>query len=126
MSAATPFAEIWREIPGYEGLYEASNLGRIRSIARTVELINRYGQAATHSRQSVELIPAGDRNGRLQVTLSREGKSRTFGVGRLILESFGQPSPPGWWITYADEEPGNCALANLSWRPRGSTRARAA
>lgn len=36
-------SEVWKVIPGYEGLYQASNLGRIRSKDRTIAQVSRYG-----------------------------------------------------------------------------------
>lgn len=35
--------EIWRDIPGFEGYYQASTHGRIRSVERTVEYVKHYG-----------------------------------------------------------------------------------
>ena len=35
--------EIWKDIPGYEGKYQASNMGRIKSLARIVTSKNQYG-----------------------------------------------------------------------------------
>lgn len=36
-------AEIWKAIPGYEGRYEASSLGRIRSVKRKIVIVREYG-----------------------------------------------------------------------------------
>lgn len=78
--------EIWKPIPGYQGLYEASTLGRIRSVDRPTP----------HPRNSnMPLIRKGrilkselDKYGYPVVTLSKEGKTRTHKVHRLIAETY--------------------------------------
>ena len=38
--------EIWKDIVGYEGLYQVSNFGRVKSLKRTVKYKNRYGKTS--------------------------------------------------------------------------------
>ena len=70
--------EEWRPIPGYEGLYEVSNLRRVRSVARTEQIGN-----STRPRAST-LIRLD--NGR--ATLSREGQARRVNANRIADEVF--------------------------------------
>ena len=70
--------EEWRPIPGYEGLYEISNLRRVRSVARTEQIGN-----ATRPRAST-LIRLD--NGR--ATLSREGQAQRVNANRVADEVF--------------------------------------
>lgn len=75
--------EEWRNIPGYEGLYQVSNIGRIRSLDRLVMKWN--GMRIVHS-QIISQIRSG--NGYMSVTLSRDGKKHQVTVHRLVAISF--------------------------------------
>jgi hypothetical protein len=124
--SANPAPEIWRPIQGYEGFYEVSDRGRVRSVARDITLDHPNGGAVVHRRQSVILATKPKRNGCLIVCLSRENRHFSIAVNRLVLETFVGPRPPGWLAIPDDGDKGNCAIENLAWRPRGSTRARTA
>ena len=63
--------EIWKDIPGYEGLYQVSNLGRIKSIDRYVTY-NNGREIFTKGKMLSLTISKG--NERLQVSLSKYGK----------------------------------------------------
>lgn len=67
--------EIWRDIPNYEGLYQASTLGRIRS----------YGRSGTKGKI---LSPSIDKGGYLRVILSKEGIHKCMLVHRLVALTF--------------------------------------
>jgi len=121
-----PAAEIWHPIKGYEGLYEVSDRGRVRSVMRDVRVDLPDGSTTIHRRGSVVLATKPKRNGCLMVCLSRENRPFSVAVNRLVLETFVGPRPPGWLAIPSDGDKGNCSLANLSWRSRGSTRARVA
>lgn len=76
--------ENWKSIPGYEGYYEASDLGRIRSIDRIVP----HGRHGTCKQKSKILKPAFDDHKYLRVALSMGDVSRTYTVHRLIALTF--------------------------------------
>lgn len=126
MTSSKQSPEVWRPIQGYADLYEVSDRGRVRSITRDVRVDLPGGGVTIHRRQSVVLAMKPKRNGSLMVCLSRENKPFSVAVNRLVLETFVGPRPSGWLAIPNDGDKGNCALANLTWRPRGSTRARAA
>lgn len=71
--------EIWKPITGYEGLYEISNLGRVKSLSRTHN--NRSG--GYYSKEKI-LTPIRT----CQVNLSKGGVKRTFSINRLMLRAF--------------------------------------
>jgi len=71
--------EIWKDIPNYEGFYQASNLGRIRSL-------NRYG--IYNKFYKGQILKQRNTRGYLQVNLSKNGKHKTHRVHRLIISSF--------------------------------------
>lgn len=104
-------SEAWRPIPGYEGLYEASNQGRVRSVPRvTVDVLGRARPFPSKTLRATER-----KDGRLAVTLSRRGVVRHRLVHQLVLEAFVGPCPDGMEALHFDDVPSNNALANLRW-----------
>lgn len=99
--------ETWRPIPGYEGAYEVSDRGRVRSLDRITDRGRRWkGRLMT---------PCALQNGYLIVTLWREGKQRSPLVHRLVLTAFvGQPTE-GTEGRHLDGNRCNNVLSNLSW-----------
>jgi hypothetical protein len=96
--------ECWAAIPDYEGLYEASDAGRIRSLSRLDRLGRRCGRIL-----KPHALPAGY----LQVGLSRDGKVRQFYVHRLVAATFIGPCPEGMEVRHWDGDPANNAVPNL-------------
>lgn len=76
--------EEWRQIPEFEGLYEVSNTGKIRSLARIVNSC--YGSKM--ALQSKEIKLNLKRNGYMYVCLSKEGSANTYRVHRLVALAF--------------------------------------
>ena len=92
--------EIWKDIPNYEGLYQASNLGRIKSLW--------YGKE-----KILKLTDNG--NGYLQVFLCKNGIRKIFLVHRLIALTF-IPNPNNLPEVNHRNEIKNCNLVdNLEW-----------
>ena len=82
--------EIWRDIPNYEGYYQVSNLGRVKSLSRKTN--NRNGGYTTKER----ILKAGLTSGGYLVTsLFKEGKGRTFNVHQLVAMAFLNHIPCG-------------------------------
>lgn len=80
--------EIWKDIPGYEGLYQASNLGRIKSVDRYVKWNNRYHKEYKQLKKGKILKPAIDNYGCLIVGLSKNNKLKSKRVHQLVVETF--------------------------------------
>lgn len=86
--------EIWKYIKGYEGYYQASNNGRIRSVDRTVVKKDpQFGYVKHYYKGRVLslMINKGTRNGvkpRYQIRLSKDGIINSYQVHRLIAETF--------------------------------------
>ena len=81
--------EEWRDVPGYEGMYQVSDLGRVRSLDRVVG--HRYGGTRRMKGRVLRQVP--NQGGYLQVFLSRDSKPRNFAVHRLVAEAFIGPCP---------------------------------
>lgn len=109
--------EVWKPIPGWEGLYEASDHGPVRSLDRVV--VNRRGHVV-HYRGRV-LKQSLDGNGYPTVGLSRKGRSRTHAVHVLIARTFLGPGAAGLEVCHWDGNPQNNRVGNLRWdTPKGN------
>ena len=103
-------AEMWKSIPGYEGYYEASSLGRIRGVDRTVR--GRWG--AYISRGHI-LKTNNVHNGYLQVKFSIDGEKTQPLVHRLVAMTF-IPNPGNLpQVNHKDGNPANNDMTNLEW-----------
>ena len=103
--------EIWKPVVGYEGFYEVSNIGKVRSLARIVECNDgRKRKLKTRTlRQSC--APSGY----YMVTLHKNGKQKSGLVHRLVCEAF-IPKPLGKdEVNHKDENSKNNNATNLEW-----------
>ena len=103
---------IWKPIPGYEGLYQASNTGQIRSVTRdTVCTLN---SKAYKMRIKARILKQTLSKGYCQVTLSAHG-CKVFQVHYLIALSF-LPNPDGYFnVKHKDGNIRNNNVENLEW-----------
>ena len=103
--------ERWLPVPGYEGLYSVSNLGRIRSESRTVTRID--GQRRRFP--GTILKPNKHPSGYLRVDLRKNNKPETRVVHRLVLEAFVGEAPPGTEACHWNDDPADNRMENLRW-----------
>ena len=103
--------EIWKPVVGYEGYYEVSSRGRVRSVARTVR-----GKAGALRKLKGRLLAGTyDRKGYKRVYLCKQGNLKTIFVHRLVcLAFYGQPDE-GEEVCHYDGNPSNNAVTNLRW-----------
>jgi hypothetical protein len=101
--------EEWRPVPGYEGLYDVSNHGRVVSHDRVVE----YGPTRSARRRGRELRQAIVANGYLAVSLSKNRHKKMFRVHRLVAAAFIGPSDVD--VLHADDDKLNNRLDNLRY-----------
>src|ERR1051326_8641933 len=82
--------EAWLGVPSYEGYYEVSSFGRVKSLARSVPM--RDGRTYRVREKVLKLSNNGHY---LHAVLSRGGAEETLLVHRLVLETFAGPCPEG-------------------------------
>jgi hypothetical protein len=107
--------ERWLPVVGYEGYYEVSDHGRVRSVER---IVDGYRGKNTHLVRSRIMKPGRhQKGGHLLVYLSKLGKVKGFGVHTLVLTAFIGPCPPGLNCCrhFPDRNPENNHLDNLQW-----------
>ena len=106
--------ELWRPIPGWEGSYEVSDQGRVRSLDRWV--VNVLG----HKRffRGLLLTPGAGSHGYLEVTLSRPSHNSDRLVHRLVMLAFVGPCPARHEVAHGNGCPTDNRLANLRYDTR--------
>ena len=80
--------EIRKDIEGYEGYYQVSNLGRVKSVDRKVEQTISKNKTTMKIRKSKILSSTKMKNGYLKVPLSKKGKTKLQFVHRLVAQTF--------------------------------------
>lgn len=105
--------EIWKDVVGYEGIYEVSNKGRVRTHKDKVSWSKRY-QKWRHWKQ--RYLKDKTPNGRdVRVTLWKNGKSKDFLVHRLVALAFIPIIKGRDCINHIDGNPKNNNVENLEW-----------
>lgn len=79
--------EIWKDIKDYEGLYQVSNLGRVKSLERVYIQYNGYGDFKHHYRERI-MKQTSQKQGYLIINLSKRKKHYTKLVHRLVAQAF--------------------------------------
>ena len=103
--------EEWKPVVGYEGRYEVSNLGRVRSVGRTV--IDKVGRRQVWP--SIVLSAFLNLEGRIQVSLWKDNRKKILQVHRLVAMAF-LPNPDNLpQVNHKDENPQNNRVDNLEW-----------
>lgn len=98
--------EIWKPIKDYEGLYQVSNLGNVRSLNRKIK-----------NRNLKEKIKKFDKTkfGYLRVELNNNGKKKKYLVHRLVAQTF-LDNPNNYpCVNHKDENKNNNIVSNLEW-----------
>lgn len=112
--------EAWKDIPGYEGIYEASMDGRIRTKEGKTTSNARYNVRVWKQRELKQKL-AANKKGRTdaRVCLWKDGKEKTFLVSRLIAMTWVDGYAPDMTVNHIDGNPLNNAVNNLEWLPLG-------
>ena len=100
-------SEVWKDIVGFEGFYKVSNKGNVYSVERR--------DSRGNICEGRVLKPGYTSCGYLQVGLSKNGKSKTRTVHRLVAETF-LPNPNDLpQVNHRDEDKDNNNVENLEW-----------
>lgn len=97
--------EIWKDIVGYEGIAQVSNLGRVKSINREFH---------NYTKKERFLKPTLTKSGKT-IHLFKDGKQKSFKLERLVANAF-LPNPNNHkYIKFIDDNPMNVNVSNLEW-----------
>jgi hypothetical protein len=112
--------ENWLPVVGYEGLYEVSDQGRVRSIDRP-NPYRRWGENGMRLMRGRVLVQAPSSDGKyLCVHLSANNKQKTHKVDHLVLTAYVGPRPDGLDSCHWDDDGHNNRLTNLRWDTRAN------
>lgn len=112
---ADPTQERWLPVTGYEGYYEVSDHGNIRSVDRVVP---RGEGTLTVKGTSTAQFP--DRDGYRRVNLHKDGINTLFLAHRLVMLAFGGPPTGDQIVCHNDGDPANNHVSNLRWGTHSS------
>ena len=104
--------EIWKDIEGYEGIYQVSNKGRVKSLKRKICSNSNNHKYNTLSEKLLKLSGGGKY---IQVILCKDGKTSAKLVHRLVAQAF-IPNPNNLpCVNHKDENKKNNDVRNLEW-----------
>ena len=107
--------EIWRDIEGYEGLYQVSTLGRVRSMDMKVEYYPIDRKPYVQIRKGRILKTFRHSNSQLVVHLYKDGENKYKLIHRLVAETF-IPNPMNCkCVDFIDGDRNNLTVDNLKW-----------
>lgn len=96
--------EQWRDVIGFEGLYQVSDFGNIKNAKTGL----------------IKKLNFNKRLNRPQICLSKFDKTTTYYPHKLVMEAFVSKRPEGMECCHADGDPWNNALTNLRWDNRAN------
>lgn len=98
--------EEWRPVVGYEGLYEVSSIGRVRSLRKNTRIVDKTENIMRQK---------NDNKGYFRVNLHKDGKCKAELVSRLVARAF-IPNPNGYkQVGHDDDNKKNNTVENLYW-----------
>ena len=108
----SPMKETWKDIIGYEGVYQVSNFGRVKSLDR-----DEYVSSFSHGRirEGRVLTQIKSRGGYMLVHLSKDGVAKTASVHRLVAKAFIPNPMKKTTVNHIDGNKANNISDNLEW-----------
>ena len=94
--------EVWKDIPGYENLYQVSNKGRIKSLYN-------------YKRNGTDILIPRLKKGYYTIGLRKSGKRKWIGIHRLVAMAFIPNENNYKCVNHKDENPINNVVSNLEW-----------
>ena len=101
--------EVWKDIKGYEGLYQVSNLGRVKALEKRVDI------GKCHKNFKEHFLAEGISRGYKFVVLCRDGKNVTRRIHRLVAETFMPNDNKSLQVDHIDRNRSDNRLCNLRW-----------
>lgn len=98
--------ELWKNVLGFDVLYEVSNLGRVRTL---------YDRFKGYTDQYKYLTPTDNDNGYLRFNFKLNGKSKTVYLHKLVAQAFVPNNQNYQEVNHIDENKYNCCASNLEW-----------
>jgi len=95
--------EIWKDIKGYEGLYQISNYGNVKTLDYN------------HTKKEKQMKPILQVDGYLGINLMKDGKRKRYRIHRLVLETFTNNKNNYPVVNHKDGNKTNNCLDNLEW-----------
>lgn len=105
--------EVWRAVLGYEGYYEVSSLGNVRSIDRLIRRSD--GQLRRFRGRSRKAFRHNSKIAYRSVVLSVSSRRKTWCVHALVCASFHGPRPSGMEVRHLNGNPEDNRAENLTW-----------
>ena len=102
--------EVWKEVPGYEGLYQVSNLGRVKSLSRIVKKSDGVTQ-----RRSERIVKQSNSRGYRVFKFRNEQGVKTIRVHRAVAELFLEKPIGNMVVNHKDGDKSNNIYTNLEW-----------
>lgn len=116
-------AEEWRPVPGFEGQYEVSSGGRVRSCARRLPFLSKRGQWCVRVTAPRLLAVQRINSGYAVVHLHHENIRRARTVHSLVAAAFIGPRPKGYDVAHRDGDRQHNAVSNLRYATRSENHA---
>lgn len=111
MKKTNEMKEEWRPVPQYEGMYEVSSLGRIKSLTRVVK-----GSRGSKSKSNGRILKQGKHShGYRRVSLCNNGVIKYSNVHRLVAIAFIDNPDNLPVVNHIDNDPSNNVVSNLEW-----------
>ncbi|WP_138314850.1 NUMOD4 domain-containing protein [Enterococcus faecium] len=114
--------EVWKDVPGYEGLYQASNLGRVKSLSRehksygNLKNLGDIGKInITYKNPGKILSQHKSADGYLRCIFCKDGKKKMQNVHRVIAKAFIENPDNKPVVNHKDEDKTNNTPENLEW-----------
>ena len=102
--------EIWRDIKGYEGLYQVSDYGRIKTLERKIQ----HGNYSYTRRERI-MSQSIDKDGYMRIGLTKNKKHITCQVHRIVAETFLENNKGFTVVNHKDYDRTNNKASNLEW-----------
>lgn len=103
--------EQWRDVPDFEGLYQVSDLGRVKSLARTARV---QGDSCRRVAERI-LTPNKTRGEYLSICLCKNGKKTTLPIHRLVAQSFLANPEDKRTVNHINGDKKDNRATNLEW-----------